>query len=394
MYQLHKPVIREFQFIPIGYMTDSNSVLRYQRPYSLKALGYTPPFDTFPLLRSHVHPYLAIYSAVSKLSNVSMDDLPAHVHEHVTLAREIWECWMSVSVPPLAINAGHIRTASRRAPSNLREAIQLPFTSSSSTASSTSTFRSSPSSPSSVFFDESTTRLKPHRYCALKSFRPFYSHSQRDPRPPKSAFVHYWSSEYHSEAPTESNASDSREPLGVPVADEPHWWPDEHITRSCVASTSSGIWYTHRSKREFIHEDLLDTSDEGSVNSYNTIPPRDQNLTFWSNYPRVLTALKLAEYQRQKQREREREEIESWRRAVKSTKPPAPNHDAYLRQYSTEQPTRPLRSSHRTWRPDSLDMWPTWTLKRRSQLVAAELSKQPKKRVADDDGRATKRRRT
>lgn len=319
--------------------------------------------------------------------DVALDGLPTHIHEHVTLAREIWDCWLRVAVPGPAINAGHHR-AVRRTPCT--GPVSLSTNVSSSTASSSPSTRSL--SASSASSGEVRSWPERHRYCDLDQFRPFYAKPRRDPPVPKSAFnfKNHW--DYRSEPQTESIASDSRKPLGAPPSGEHHYWPDAAISRSCVSFASSGgIWYTRRGKREFVHAEYLYTSNEGSIRSHNTTPePSVEHLLFRPDYKEIMAARKGRELERRKAREQaERFEvdIEGWRRAVEHAKPPVLENDRILREYLAEPPRRPLPSSSRTWRPDSLHLWPAWIVKKRSQRVAVELSKRPKKT-------ASKRRRT
>ncbi|EIM86463.1 uncharacterized protein STEHIDRAFT_168451 [Stereum hirsutum FP-91666 SS1] len=395
-------MIRDFQFIPINYLSDSHSIVRHHHPLSFNCVEYQAPFDTIPPLRSHVHPYLAICNAVSKLARSDMDDLPVHVHEHVALAREIWECWMRAAVPRLAINVGHVR-ASHQATLEGTDLISfVPESSASASSTRSSSKVLSDDSSVSATSAESCPLLEPHRYCALDRFYPFYAKPRRDPPVPRSAFIHAQSFDYRSEPQTESNASQSRKPLGIPSSGEFHWWPDEQITRSCVSSASEGIWYTRCGKREFIHDDYICTKNDGSVNSYNTnISKPDPYLAFRPDYHELAQAKKLRDAERQRKREQDRlQEVDivtwtrTWIRAVKPTKPLGPKANSTSRNYSAEPSAQPPHSSHHSWRPDSLPLWPTWTLTYRSEQVAVELSKRPKKMLAPaSEDRPAKRRR-
>lgn len=324
--------------------------------------------------------------------------MPPCFRESIDLARKIWGCWMSERVPGPPLNSGHRRQAtikhSRITPS--KPASSSPYSSLYRNSSS----QSHASSLTSVSICPSVGPNR-KRYCHERDLYPFYTKPRRDPpitkeqlMPPRRRL------EVEPETVwTHPSSKNSR--IGTPPPGQPQWWPDEHITPSCVESTASGIWYEREGKRDFLSFKKMVPSFDGSHLSYR---PFDDPI-YRSPTPSFGNAVEKAEARRKKAEEAKRRgpayepddqypppsdpmafyskivpiekpSLEKWRQSLKRRKLEHPagsklqTDDTGLRKYQAE-PVMPVPDTEPwTWQPAGLARWPKWALKRRAEAVA------------------------
>lgn len=243
---------------------------RRHHPHVPNYVQYLPPYDKVPLLRCHVHPYPAIVNAMTKFHDFPLHELPDRYQESIGLAQKIWDCWMTERVLGPPLNTGH-RRAAHGAPL--------------STASTPSPAPFSWSSPPTLEPSSSLYSRNRQKYCSDDLFGRCYNRPKRDPPVPVSQMYLP-----HRRILTEpetvlTTMSSSRSCLGTPPAGESLWWPDEHITPSCVESVSSGIVYEREDEQVVLRYDDMASSFDGSTYSHAPLddpayqPPQQLNKT-------------------------------------------------------------------------------------------------------------------
>lgn len=362
--QVHPRAVRDYQFIPLRCLTEPISFVRRHHPHVANYVEHLSPYDTVPSLRCHVHPYPAIVNAMTKFLQFPLHELPDRYQEAIELTRKIWDCWMSERVPGPPLNSGHRRAAARGIP--VSNPAAPPFSwSPPSTSMSPST---------SVSPDSRVAHIcsRP-KYCSDDVFGRCYNKPRRDPPVPVSQ-MHLPHHRVLTEPETAmTTVSCSRSRVGAPPPGGAHWWPDEHLTPSCVESVTSGIVYERDNEQVFLRYDAMDSSFEGTEFSY---VPLDNSL-----YQPQLQALP-APARRGKNPVPEpsylhflngcgnRRDVRAWTRKQRRYQPVADKVDASLRKYRSEPSRAVPSSSPWTWQPGSLPVWPKWAVKKRAEEVA------------------------
>lgn len=361
--------------------------VRRHHPRFWNYVEYFQPYTDVPPLRCHIHPYLVIYNTVTKLDRYPIGALPECFQQSIDLARRIWNLWMTEKVPGPPLNAGHKRRAALKCRGSCSP---------------------SPSATPSSAFVLSVNSSNNRIYCREEDLYPFYTKPRRDPPVPKTRMnlPHGVVETEPSTVWTHPSSSNSR--VGTPSSGRSQWWPDDHITPSCIESASSGVWYERDGKRNFIASRNLPSSFDGSNQSYypfdhpanlSSIPssgfgPQDEAvLAKQRQKKRRLDVVTENDEERPPPRDPsafyskivpvEEPSINEWVRCLKRFKPPlGRKHDPVLEEYR-EEPSKPAPPSPAsTWQPSNLSSWPKRAVKRRAEAVV-KLSTKKRKRNSE-----------
>lgn len=296
---------------------------------------------------------------------------------------------MTEKVPGPALNAGHRRLAALKGRQR----------------DSPSPSATSPPSTFALYLDSSGNRI----YCREEDMCPFYKKPRRDPPVPKEGMnlPHGVVETEPSTVWTHPSSSSSR--VGTPSSDRSQWWPDEHITPSCVESASTGVWYERDGKQGFIAFRNFPSSFDGSNQSYypfdhpanlSSLPesgfgPQDETVLSQQREKRRRVHVVVTDDDDERPPPRdpsvfysklipiEEPSVVEWVQCLKRYKHfPGRKYDPLLEEYRAEPSMSEPPPPASTWKPDNLSLWPKRALKRRAEAI---VKSSMKKRKRDSD---------
>lgn len=261
------------------------------------------------------------------------------------------------SWPASELNSGH-RRAAHGAPGSAASPSSAPFSWSPPSASEPS----SSSVPHDLLALYSCNRQK---YCPDDLFGRCYNRPRRDPPVPVSQMYLPHQRILTEPETAMTTVSSSRSCLGTPPAGESLWWPDEHITPSCVESVSSGIVYEREDEQVVLRYDDMASSFDGSTYSYAPLddpayqPPQQLNKTIPPTR-KADNRSRPALYIQCRNGSGSQRDVRAWARTLRRYELFVDKPDATLRKYRAESFRAVPTSAPWTWQPGSMSAWPRW----------------------------------